>query len=168
MTYRAPVRDICFALETAGFEALRPLFPECDDATLAAVLDAAGTYASDVLAPLNRAGDTTGARLENGHVVSVPGFANAYRGYVEGGWGMLSADAAYGGQGLPRALELAVFETMHSANMAFGLCPMLTRGAIEALSAHGTSEQQRRYLPNLVSGKWSGTMNLTEAQSGSD
>jgi alkylation response protein AidB-like acyl-CoA dehydrogenase len=168
MTYRAPLRDIRFALDLAGFGALRSCFAECDDDTLSAVLDAGGTYASEVLAPLNRIGDTVGAKLVQGNVVAAPGFADAYRKYVEGGWGTLSAHPAFGGQGLPRAVELAVFETMHAANMAFGLCPMLTRGAIEALSAHGTPEQQRCYLPNLISGKWSGTMNLTESQSGSD
>jgi alkylation response protein AidB-like acyl-CoA dehydrogenase len=168
MTYRAPTRELSFALDLAGLAALRPHFPECDASTTLAVLDAAAEFARDVLAPLNRAGDTIGARFENGCVVAVPGFAQAYRRFVEGGWGALSADAKFGGQGLPKAIELAVFEMIHGANMAFGLCPMLTRGAIEALSAHGTEEQKRLYLPKLISGEWSGTMNLTEAQSGSD
>ena len=168
MTYRPPTRDILFALDLAGLAALRTHYRECDPATVSAVLDAAGVFAADVLAPLNRTGDTIGARFENGRVVAAPGFGAAYRRFVEGGWGALSADPKYGGQGLPKVIELAVFEMMHSANMAFGLCPLLTRGAIEALAAHGTDEQKRRYLPKLVSGEWSGTMNLTESQSGSD
>jgi alkylation response protein AidB-like acyl-CoA dehydrogenase len=168
MTYRAPTRDISFALDLAGLAGLRPHFAECDPGTISAVLDAAGIFARDVLAPLNRAGDMVGAQFKNGCVVSVPGFADAYRRYIEGGWGALSADPEFGGQGLPRVVDLAVFEMLHSANMAFGLCPLLTRGAIEALCAHGTESQKRRYLPKLISGEWSGTMNLTEAQSGSD
>jgi hypothetical protein len=121
-----------------------------------------------VLAPLNRAGDEIGARIENGRVRAVPGFAEAYRAFAEGGWNALAADPDHGGQGLPKALEIAVYEMMHSANMAFGLCPMLTQGAIEALSAHGTERQKTLYLPKLVSGEWTGTMNLTEPQAGSD
>jgi|SRR5579871_4310155 len=168
MTYRGPVESILFALDVAGFPALAPLFPNSDAETLRAVLEAASTFAADVLAPLNRIGDREGARFENGKVLSPPGFAKGYRHFIEGGWGALSAESAFGGQELPKSVELAVFEMIHAANMAFGLCPMLTRGAIEALNAHGTAVQKSRYLPKLVSGAWSGTMNLTEAQAGSD
>ncbi|HEY4944287.1 MAG TPA: acyl-CoA dehydrogenase [Rhizomicrobium sp.] len=171
MTYTAPVRDILFALmQVAGFSQLRSLakFADCDEATVAAILEAGGKLAAEELAPLNRAGDTIGAQIANGQVRSVPGFAAAYRALVDGGWCALASDPAFGGQGLPKALEIAVFEMIHSANMAFGLCPMLTRGAVEALSEHGTDRQKSLYLAKLISGEWTGTMNLTEPASGSD
>ncbi|MEI9888758.1 MAG: acyl-CoA dehydrogenase [Rhizomicrobium sp.] len=171
MTYTAPVRDLLFALtEVAGFAPLRRIakFADCDDATLAAILEAGGKLAAEELAPLNRDGDRLGAQFANGQVRAVPGFAAAYRALVDGGWCALASDPAHGGQGLPKALEIAVFEMIHGANMAFGLCPMLTRGAVEALSAHGTERQKALYLEKLVRGDWTGTMNLTEPQSGSD
>jgi alkylation response protein AidB-like acyl-CoA dehydrogenase len=171
MTYQAPVRDLLFALtEVVGIERLQAIdvFAEVDRETLAAVLEAAGALASDVLAPLNQSGDRIGAKLENGVVVTPPGFSAAYRAFAEGGWGGLAADPAYGGQGLPKALELAVFETLHAANMAFSLCPTLTQGAIEAIHAHGDERQKSLYLPNMIAGRWTGAMNLTEPQSGSD
>jgi alkylation response protein AidB-like acyl-CoA dehydrogenase len=169
MTYRAPVRDLRFALESAAdFEALAKYFPNADAETVSAVLEAAGALASEVLAPLNRKGDEEGARFENGQVKAAPGFAAAYREFASGGWNGLAADPEYGGQGLPRALEVAVFEMIQGANMAFGLCPMLTLAAIESLSLTGSAEQKARYLPKLISGEWTGTMNLTEPQSGSD
>ncbi|MBL6852262.1 MAG: acyl-CoA dehydrogenase [Alphaproteobacteria bacterium] len=171
MTYTAPVRDLLFALnEVGGFAQLRalPKFADCDDATVTAILEAGGKLAAEQLAPLNRAGDTIGAQFENGRVRAVPGFAAAYKQFVDGGWGALASDPGYGGQGLPKALEVAVFEMIHASNMAFGLCPMLTRGAVEALTAHGTAHQKQLYLPKLISGEWTGTMNLTEPQSGSD
>jgi alkylation response protein AidB-like acyl-CoA dehydrogenase len=171
MTYTAPIRELLFALDAiAGFDQLRalPKFADVDADTVAAILEAGGKLAADVLAPLNRAGDTIGATIENGRVRAVPGFGEAYRQFVDGGWGALASDPEHGGQGLPKALEIAVFEMIHGANMAFGLCPMLTRGAAEALTAHGTARQKTLYLPKLVSGEWTGTMNLTEPQSGSD
>ncbi len=169
MTFKAPVRDILFTLrEAADFDRLVAIFPAADAETVTAVLETAGAFAADVLAPLNRIGDQQGARLENGAVRTAPGFADAYRQFAQGGWNGLSADPAHGGQGLPKALEVAVFEMVHGANMAFGLCPMLTLAAIEALSAHGTDRQKALYLPRLVSGQWTGTMNLTEPQAGSD
>src|SRR5207237_7304162 len=113
-------------------------------------------------------GDQVGAKFENGVVRAAPGFAEAYRQFAAGGWNGLTADSRYGGQNLPKALGIAVFEMIQAANMSFGLCPMLTLGAIEALSDHGTDRQKRLYLPKLVSGEWTGTMNLTEPQSGSD
>jgi alkylation response protein AidB-like acyl-CoA dehydrogenase len=169
MSFRAPVRDLAFALKCVGHDALvARAFPDLDADTVQAVLDAAGAFTSDELAPLNRRGDTQGARYENGRVTAAPGFADAYKHFVEQGWNSLSADPDYGGQGLPKAMELAVFEMVHAANMAFGLCPMLTQAAIEALTLHGTERQKRLVLPKLVSGEWTGAMCLTEPQAGSD
>jgi alkylation response protein AidB-like acyl-CoA dehydrogenase len=169
MTFRAPVRDLAFALKAVGHDALiARAYPDLDADTVAAVLEAAGAFATDVLAPLNRRGDTEGARYENGVVTAAPGFADAYRAFVADGWNSLSADPAHGGQGLSKAMELAVFEMVHASNMAFGLCPMLTQGAIEALALHGTERQKRLVLPKLVSGEWTGAMCLTEPQAGSD
>lgn len=169
MTYRAPIRDLAFALnQQSGFDRLQALNPELDAGTVTAVLEGAGALAADVLAPLNWPGDQAGARFENGRVLAAPGFADAYRQFADGGWSGLAADPEHGGQGLPKALEIAVFEMVHAANMAFGLCPMLTLGAVEALAQHGTPGQKARFLPKLVSGEWTGTMNLTEPQAGSD
>ena len=142
MTFRAPVRDLAFALKTVGHpELLARAYPDLDDDTVQAVLEAAAAFADGELAPLNRKGDLEGARYENGTVTAAPGFANAYRHFVEQGWNSLSADPEHGGQGLSKAMELAVFEMVHAANMAFGLCPMLTQAAIEALTQHGTERQ---------------------------
>jgi alkylation response protein AidB-like acyl-CoA dehydrogenase len=171
MTFRAPIRDLAFSLRhAAGFDALTATaaFAEVDQETVDAVLEGAAALADGVLAPLNRDGDKVGARFENGQVIAAPGFKDAYRQYREGGWSGLAAAPEHGGQGLPKAVSLAVFEMAHAANMAFGLCPMLSEAAIEALTAHGTERQQALYLPKLVSGEWTGTMNLTEPQAGSD
>jgi hypothetical protein len=171
MTYRAPVRDIAFSLtEVAGVNALAATgaFPDYDADVMGAVLEAAGQFSEEVLAPLNRPGDLAGATYANGAVTAAPGFADAYRQFAEGGWTGLAAPAHSGGQGLPKALELAAYETVHAANMAFGLCPMLSLAAIEALEAHGTEHQKTAYLPRLVSGEWTGAMCLTEPQAGSD
>jgi alkylation response protein AidB-like acyl-CoA dehydrogenase len=171
MAYQAPVRDLLFALTEivdVGQLATSEAFADLDRDTLNAVLEAAGALSNDVLAPLNRPGDLAGARYENGRVTAAPGFADAYKLFAEGGWTSLAADPAFGGQGLPKALELAMFETVHAANMAFGLCPMLTQGAIEAIHAHGTERQKALYLPKMIAGEWTGAMNLTEPQAGSD
>ncbi|MBX3485812.1 acyl-CoA dehydrogenase [Phenylobacterium sp.] len=169
MTFRAPIRDLAFALKTVGHpELIARAWPDLDDDTVQAVLEAAGAFADHELAPLNRRGDLEGARYENGVVTAAPGFADAYRRFVEQGWNSLSADPEHGGQGLTKAMELAVFEMVHAANMAFGLCPMLTQAAIEALAQHGTERQKRLVLPKLVSGEWTGAMCLTEPQAGSD
>jgi alkylation response protein AidB-like acyl-CoA dehydrogenase len=169
MTYKAPVRDLVFALnETADFGRLASLFPAADADTVSAVLEAAGAFSCEVLAPLNRPGDVAGARFENGQVRCAAGFADAYRQFAGGGWNSLAAAPEHGGQGLPKALEIAVFEMVQAANMAFGLCPMLTQGAIEAIASSGTPRQKALYLPRLVSGEWTGTMNLTEPAAGSD
>lgn len=169
MTYAAPVSDIRFALEHgAGLWSLREGFPDLDEGVLAAILEGGAALAGDVLAPLNAVGDAQGLKLIDGQVITPAGFDTAYAQFLEGGWQGLSADASFGGQGLPKALALAVHEMLQSANMAFALCPMLTLGAIEAISAHGDEAQRRDVLPHLVSGAWTGTMNLTEPQAGSD
>jgi alkylation response protein AidB-like acyl-CoA dehydrogenase len=171
MTWRAPIRDITFALnDVVGISSMMETeaFAGLDGETVAAILDAGGRLAEEVLAPLNRVGDEIGAQYQNGAVRTAPGFSQAYRAFSNGGWNGLSAPVEHGGQGLPRTLAIAVFEMMHGANMAFGLCPMLTQGAIEALLTHGTETQKRIYLPRLISGEWTGTMNLTEPQAGSD
>ena len=169
MAYTAPVRDIAFALaHQAGFARVAALAPEADADTVSAVLEAAGVFTAQVLAPLNRSGDLTGATYENGRVTAAPGFADAYRAFAGQGWTGLSASPDHGGQGLPKALEIGVYEMVSAANMAFSLCPILTQGAIEALAHHGTERQKALILPRLVSGEWTGTMNLTEPQAGSD
>jgi alkylation response protein AidB-like acyl-CoA dehydrogenase len=169
MAYQAPVKDLSFALyEGAGLDRLEPLMDGFDRGMAEAVLEAAGELTAGVLAPLNRVGDQQGSRLENGQVRSPDGFADGYRAFAEGGWSSLSAEPEHGGQGLPKALELAVFEMVNAANMAFALCPTLSQAAIEALQSHGTDGQKAMYLPKLVSGEWTGTMHLTEPQAGSD
>jgi hypothetical protein len=169
MTYKAPVRDLEFALGAAAdYGRLAAAFPSADLETAGEVLNAAGQFAGDVLAPLNHSGDRDGVRLENGQVFSAPGFKAAYKQFASGGWNSLSATPEFGGQGLPKALEIAVFEILQAANMSLALCPMLTLGAIEAIEKNGTARQKALYLPKLVSGEWNGTMNLTEPQAGSD
>ena len=169
MTYAAPIADMRFALEAcADLWTLRERYPNLDAETLAAILESAGQLASETLAPINRSGDRAGVKLANDVVITAPGFRNAFEAFKAGGWQGLAADPAYGGQGLPRAVALAVMETVHSANMSFGLLPMLTLGAIEAIETHGADDQKALYLEKLISGEWSGTMNLTEPQAGSD
>jgi acyl-CoA dehydrogenase len=171
MTYTAPLRDMRFVLtELIGLDRIAAL-PGCDGVSpelVDAVLDEAGKFARDVLAPINQSGDLQGARWSDGEVKTPDGFADAYARYVAGGWNALSCDPEHGGQGLPAVVAAAVEEMWHGANMAFGLCPLLTRGAIEALQLCGTEAQKERYLPKLVEGTWTGTMNLTEPQAGSD
>ncbi|CAN5346089.1 hypothetical protein BH09PSE2_BH09PSE2_18370 [soil metagenome] len=167
--FKAPLRDLQFALDVAGLPGLAAqAFPEADASTVTAVLEGAAQVAEEVLAPLNRIGDRCGASFADGKVTAAPGFAAAYKTYAEGGWTSLASPPAHGGQGLPKAVSLAAFEMTHAANMAFGLCPMLTEAAVEALVEHGTQQQQALYLPRLVSGEWTGCMNLTEPQAGSD
>ena len=171
MTYAAPVKQIRFALDSiAELPSLygNSAFPDLSADVVDAVLEESGRFAGAVLAPLNRTGDQDGARLENGKVTLPRGFADAYRAFVAAGWNGITGSGEFGGQGLPHLVGLAVQELWQSANMAFGLCPILSQGAIEALTAHGTEEQKRLYLPKLISGEWTGTMNLTEPQAGSD
>ena len=170
-TYMAPLRDMRFVMtELAGIGELSAL-PGFEDVTpelAEAVLDEAAKLATEVLAPLNKSGDEQGARLTKDGVVAADGFAKAYRQFIAGGWSGLSGDPEFGGQGLPELLQAATVEMWNSSNMAFALCPLLTAGATEALRQHGSEELKGRYLPNLVSGEWTGTMNLTEPQAGSD
>ncbi len=171
MPYRAPVRDLAFSLTAiAGIEdvAATGAFPDYDADVMGAVLEAAGQFSEGVLAPLNRPGDLAGSKYANGAVTAAPGFAEAYRQFAEGGWTGLTASVEAGGQALPKALELAAYETVQSANMAFALCPMLSLAAIEALEQVGTEHQKATYLPKLVSGEWTGAMVLTEPGAGSD
>ncbi len=171
MTYAAPIRQIRFALQSiVGMDRLYgcPAFPDFNDEIAAAVLDEAGRFANEVIAPLNQVGDREGANVQNGRVRLATGFAEAYRGFVAAGWGGVTGPVDHGGQGLPHVLGLAVQELWHGACMSFGLCPLLSQGAIEALTAHGSDQQRATYLPKLVSGEWTGTMNLTEPQAGSD
>lgn len=171
MAYDGPVGDIEFALSAlARIDQLEGLPGQeaYDPDLVRPILEEASKLARDVLAPLNPVGDAHGAVLTDEGVVAPPGFAEAYKAFCEGGWMGLSVPEEWGGQGLPKALALGVMEMIHGANMAFGLCPMLSAGAVEALLAHGTPEQQAAYLPKLVSGEWTGTMNLTEPQAGSD
>ena len=171
MTYRAPVRDLAFSLSAvAGIDqvAATGAFPDYDADLMGAVLEAAGSFSDGVLAPINRSGDLHGAKYANGSVTAAPGFADAYRQFAEGGWTGLTASAEAGGQALPKALELAAYETVQGANMAFALCPMLSLAAIEALEQVGTEHQKAAYLPKLVSGEWTGAMVLTEPGAGSD
>ena len=171
MPFAAPARDLSFALDhQAGFDRLLATgaFPDCDADLVSAILEAAASFADNELAPLNREGDKHGATFENGKVRAAPGFAAAYQAFADGGWTGLSASPDFGGQGLPKALDLAAYEMFHAANMAFGLCPMLTQGAIEALFEHGSQDLKALYLPKMISGEWTGAMNLTEPQAGSD
>jgi alkylation response protein AidB-like acyl-CoA dehydrogenase len=170
-TFVPPIRDIRFALEeVVAVDRLKAegRFEDLSRDVLAALLEEAGRLAGDVLAPLNRVGDRDGATLANVAVTTAPGFREAYAAWVEGGWQGVCAPVEVGGMGLPRTVAAAVMEMVQSANSAFGLAPMLTNGAIEALSVHGAPEQRTKYLPKLVSGQWTGTMNLTEPHAGSD
>ncbi len=156
--------------ELADFAAVAAL-PGCEELNAELtrqVLEEAGRFASGVLDPLNRIGDAQGTKLVAGEVQTAEGFAEAYRKFVAGGWNGLSAPLEFGGQELPYLLAIPVAEMWNSANMAFCLCPMLTSSAVEALTQHGSPELQRIYLEKLVSGEWTGTMNLTEPQAGSD
>ncbi len=171
MTYRASIRDIAFCLDHIVDQPTlygSPAFPDFDGETRDAVLEAAGQLAGDMLAPLNRIGDLNGARLEGDTVVVAPGFLEAARAYAQGGWYGVAADPAYGGQGMPKTLEQACLDMFNGANMAFTLLPTLSQGAIEAIHAHGSQAQKDLFLPRLIGGEWSGTMNLTEPQAGSD
>ena len=162
MTYAAPLADMRLVLHTLGN--LSAEAAEVADA----VLEEAAKFAENELAPLNRVGDEVGSELENGVVRTPPGFREAYRTYIDGGWNGLASPVEAGGQGLPQALAVPLTEMWNSACMGWALCPLLNHGAIEMLSAHGSPEQKERYLGKLVSGEWTGTMNLTEAQAGSD
>ena len=170
--YHAPLKEMQFVMtELAGLEQVAKL-PGFQDATpdvVMAILEEAAKFATEVLDPLNASGDREGARrLDDGSVRTPKGFKDAYKQYCANGWNGLTKDPDFGGQGLPQLVATAVEEMWHAANMAFDLCPLLTQGAIEAIVLCGTPEQKARFLPKMVSGEWTGTMNLTEAQAGSD
>ncbi len=169
--YTPPTADQLLAIRVnAGIEELAQCekFAHAESDLVEAIVEGVGQFAAGEFAPLNRIGDLEGARLENGVVRLPEGFEDAYNAYVEQGWNAIASPAAHGGQGLPFTLACNVLENLGAANMAFTLLPMLSVGAIEALEHHGSKDQQAKYLPKLVSGEWSGTMNLTEPAAGSD
>ena len=169
--FTPPTQDQLLAIRVnAGIEELAQTetFAHAEDDLVEAIVEGVGQFAAGEFAPLNRVGDLEGAKLENGVVRLPDGYREAYEAYVEQGWNAISSPAEHGGQGLPFTLGCNVLENLGSANMAFNLLPMLSVGAIEALEHHGSKDQQAKYLPNLVSGEWSGTMNLTEPAAGSD
>ena len=171
MSFTPPSADQIFALGVnAGIAGLagHERFAAASTDLVEAIVDGIGAFAAGVFAPLSRIGDTDGARLENGVVRLPPGYAEAYRAYVEQGWNAIAGPAAFGGQGLPFSLAVCAMENLGAANMAFTLLPILTVGAVEAIEKHGSDAQRARYLAKLVSGEWPGTMNLTEPQAGSD
>ncbi|HEX8445647.1 MAG TPA: acyl-CoA dehydrogenase [Sphingomonas sp.] len=171
MPFAVPVAEQRFLLtHVAGIAELAamPAFADATPDMIDAVLEGAAAFAEGEFAPLNRIGDTAGARWSADGVTMPAGYGVAYRDYVAGGWGTIDAPVDVGGQGLPFAVATAVLESLGTANLSFALCPTLTVGAIEAISAHGSADQQARYLPKLVTGEWTGTMNLTEPQAGSD
>ncbi len=170
-TYAAPLKDMRFVMnELAGLGELAKLpgFEDATPDTVDAILDEAARFASGVLDPLNWSGDQEGSKWQDGKVTTPKGFREAYKQYVEAGWGALPLDPEWGGQGLPKLVATAVEEMWASANMSFSLCPLLTQGAIEALLLRGSDELKKRFLPKMVEGTWTGTMNLTEPQAGSD
>jgi len=171
MEYRAPVKDMLFCMEElAGLEQLSrlPGFEDAGPDTARAVLEECARFNEGVIAPLNAEGDRHPSRFEQGQVVTTAGFVDAFRQYAEGGWQGLSHPVDFGGQGLPKTIAAAGIEMLNSANLSFALCPLLTDGAIEALLTAGSEEQKQLYLPKLIAGEWTGTMNLTEPQAGSD
>jgi hypothetical protein len=171
MTYRAPLKDMLFTMrELAGLEAITQL-PGFEDAgidTAQAVLEECAKFNEAVIAPLNVAGDRNPSTWNDGVVTTTPGFRDAFRQYAEGGWQGLQHPADFGGQALPKLIGSACIEINNSANLSFALCPLLTDGAIEALLTAGSREQQETWIPKMISGEWTGTMNLTEPQAGSD
>ncbi len=171
MTYNAPVADILHTLKSItefSAESDGGVYDGLDEETLEAIVEEAGRFGSGVLDPLNEVGDRVGCKVADGIVTTPEGWKQAYQQFVEGGWSTLPCPEEYGGQGLPDIVSCAVGEIWGSANLSFGTCPLLTQGAIDAISIAASQELKDRYLPNLVAGKWTGTMNLTEPQAGSD
>lgn len=168
--YLYPINDILFSLRSvAKTERLTPFLEDAvDNDLLEAILGEAGKLAEQVIAPINASGDKEGSRVENGEVIEAKGFKEAFKAYSEGGWIGLSGDPEYGGQGLPSYVATAVNEGVQAANLAFSLCPLLSLGAIEAISLHASDELKNLYLPKMLAGEWAGTMNLTESAAGSD
>ena len=171
MTYQAPVDDILHALKAAAdLDDLiaHGLLDGVDEDTIRAVISEAGKFGAEVLDPLSAPGDRVGSKLIDGKVVTPPGWSQAYQQFAAGGWGALAAPEEWGGQNLPQVVATAAGEVWNASNLAFGLCPLLTFGAIDAVEAQGNEELKRTYLPKMVSGEWTGTMNLTEPHAGSD
>ncbi|MBB3018849.1 butyryl-CoA dehydrogenase [Microvirga lupini] len=171
MTYRAPVPDILFTMRhVAGLDraVADGVYGDLTPDLAETILEEAGRFANDVIAPLNREGDKHGVTLKDGTVTTAPGWKEAYKGWTEAGWNALPGPVEYGGQGLPTLLNSACVEMWNAASMAFGIGPVLTMGAIEALVQHGSDDLRSRYLEKLVSGEWTATMNLTEPHAGSD
>jgi len=171
MTYRAPVADIAFTLKhAAGFGAARDqgLYGDLADDVVDAVLEEAGRFATDVIAPLNRVGDVHGTPFKDGKVTTPPGWKDAYTAWAAAGWNGLASPSQWGGQELPHAINAACIEMWNSGSMAFGIGPVLTMAAVDALAVYGAEDLKRSYLPKLISGQWMGTMQLTEPQAGSD
>jgi len=171
MAFSAPVTEQNFVLKhIVGIDALaqHARFADATPDMVQAIVEGIGAFAEGEFAPLNRIGDTVGARLNNGKVVMPDGFVAAYKSYVANGWGSINAPAEFGGQGLPFSLATVALDSLGGANMAFALCPILSVGAIEAINHHGTDRQKELFLPKLSTGAYSGTMNLTEPQAGSD
>jgi 3-(methylthio)propanoyl-CoA dehydrogenase len=171
MSYQAPVKDLLFCMsELAGLAqvATLPGFEEAGAETAQAVLEECAKFNEGVIAPLNWEGDKTPSSWKDGAVTTPPGFKDAYRQYAEGGWQGLQHPSEFGGQGLPKTIAAACIEISNSANLSFALCPLLTDGAIEALLIAGSDELKQVYLARMISGEWTGTMNLTEPQAGSD
>ena len=165
--YIPPIEDMNFLLtHVTKLSGLNR--DDLDASMVEAILGEAGKLASDVLAPLNATGDKVGAKIQDSVVTTAPGFKAAYKQYCDGGWNAVPFSPDFGGQGLPWLMSFPVQEMWQSANMAFGLCPLLNQGAVEAIHVHGTDEQKQTYLEKLISGTWTGTMNLTEPQAGSD
>jgi len=169
--YQAPIEDMRFVInEIADMSnvASLPGFEDASPELVDAILEEAGKMSADILAPINKSGDEQGCSLENGVVRSPDGFREAYRQFIDNGWNGMPFDPEHGGQGLPWLVTTAVTEMVQAANMSFGLCPLLTQGAVELLAAHGSEELKSVFLGKMVSGEWNGTMNLTEPQAGSD
>ncbi|HUB14877.1 MAG TPA: acyl-CoA dehydrogenase [Acetobacteraceae bacterium] len=171
MTYAAPLDDMRFALNhLAGLPELvaLPGLQDAEPELVSAILDEAGRFAAEVLAPLNAVGDRQGCHWAAGRVITADGFAQAYRQFIEAGWHGMPASTEIGGQGLPAVVSSAVAEMWKSANLAFSLCQMLTIGAVHALQQHASEDIRQRFLPRMVAGEWTGTMDMTEPQAGSD
>jgi len=171
MTYQAPVDDIRFVFkELADLDGILalPAYSGLDEETVDAVLHENARFVETAVAPLNRDGDLQPARWEDGEVRTPAGFREAFQEFTQGGWQGVQYDPEWGGQGLPRLLGAAASETLNAANLAFALCPLLTDGVIEALSTAGSRQQCEKYIPPMLEGRWTGTMNLTEPQAGSD
>ena len=165
MSFRSPIQDSQFILDKiVGFSevAATDKFGEATPDLVDAILTEAGKLSDEVMAPLNPAGDATPAKLENGVVRTSPGFAEGFRAIADGGWVGVTANPEHGGMGLPQALGTAITDFMSGACLALQLNPLLTQGQIEALEAHASDHLKSTYLPKLISGEWSGTMNLTE------